>query len=185
MESANRPNREDDRSSATDWTRLWQGRWRVNRNIWFIRNRDKLTFLQAWLVLVLQTYQLHSFELANKKRFLRSAFCCCFLMAVNSTDGESGVLRSRQYYIQSDWSSTGSCGSSQTAVARWLALLTDNQLIDNGVEAFPCSSRSRICFTPNSYSYVFQLSTKFATYIGTVVVPWDQVIHVVQRRLYI
>ena len=23
-------------------------------------------------------------------------------MAVNSTDGESGVLRSRQYYIQSD-----------------------------------------------------------------------------------
>ena len=51
---------------------------------------------------VLQTYQLHSFELANKKRFLRSAFCCCFPMAVNSTDGESGVLRSRQYYIQSD-----------------------------------------------------------------------------------
>ena len=48
-------------------------------------------------MLVLQTYQLHSFELANKKRFLRSAFCCCFPMAVNSTDGESGVLRSRQY----------------------------------------------------------------------------------------
>ena len=80
------------------------------------------------------------------------------LLLSNFTDGDSGVLRSRQYYIQSDWSSTGSCGSSQTAVAwqvvrrgltirvivrprltTWQdGMLTDNQLdLDNGVEAFP------------------------------------------------
>ena len=46
---------------------------------------------------------VHSCELANKKRFEKRLYCC-FPMAANSTDGESGVLRSRQYhyYIQSD-----------------------------------------------------------------------------------
>ena len=78
-------------------------------------------------MLVLQTYH---FDLANKKRFLRSAFCYCFLMAVNSTDGESGMLRSRQYtyYILSDIEAVLDPVEVAKLVAWQGGLLTDIQL---------------------------------------------------------
>ena len=82
MESANLPNRERDlsvinlRLDKKTRQQAKPGTAPQYRNLIY---QD--TISQAWLVLELQTSQLHSFELANKKRFLRSAFCCCFPMA--------------------------------------------------------------------------------------------------------